>query len=652
MKMKKLLFVLALVLLIGAVEATDLEWTELNGSAFPARYNHATTIFDSKIWVIGGYNGTSYLNDSWYSTDGTTWVEANDTCSFEARAGHELLTLGTKMYVIGGYNASVGANNTYPAMWDVWESSDGSNWTLTTNTPAWKGSYLYYGGDPYGIAFAASTVGDGKMWIAGGYQYNDHSNYSQLSNNIWYSTDGGNWTDSGNCPTYDAGWYNSDGWERSEMEWMSLAYIGGKYTTTMTSTSLLPSGGTAYSTLDGGTSWDTRTESGYWTPRYDFGLVYLDSKLILMGGYGTTYLRDVWYSDDEGETWSEYSDGGWTARYGVAVTEWNGKAYLTGGRDPSGAMDDVWEGEFNTSAVAPGEEDTTGGYGLQYPPHNVRFVFVDTTGTPIDGATVTADPGETSLGAWGWITDIFGFNDDVDIAGTTMTGTTGSDGSISFLMIAEINYNVSCVKASDSVNHTVSIFPKESEYFIRIGRLPYVTDYPEYNLTAYELNATHVRLQANFTDDANQTNPITFYVRNDTGTVYSAAFNLTAGNGTMYYDVPNTRGSTYQFGFNGTNTQHGNVSAFQGIDMKGSGPLVDYGWSDFYYQIAALAIIFLVAGGIGAMDVKIGAIIVPVFAGIFWYIGWLPDTIGRIIYIGFFVGVLYYMRASYKAVDS
>jgi hypothetical protein len=315
-------------------------------------------------------------------------------------------------------------------------------------------------------------------------------------------------------------------------------------------------------------------------------------------------------------------------------------------------MDDVWEGDFNTTATAPGEDTGEGGYGLQYPPREVRFTFVDISGQPISGATVTAVPGETSLGAWSWLTEIFGFSDEVDIAGSTLTGTTGSDGSIAFMMVAEIQYNISCVKTADGVNHTVDIYPKESEYVIRIGRLPYVTDYPLYNLSAYDLNATHVRLQANYTDSANQTTGINFYVTNDTGTVYSAPFPLVAGNGTIYYDVPNDRGNTYRFGFNGTNAQHGNVSAYQGVDMKGSGPLVDYGWPDMYYWLVSIAVIFLVAGCIGEMDIKMGAIIVPIFAGIFWYIGWLPSTLGAIINAIFFLGVLYYMRASYKAVDA
>lgn len=649
--MKKLLFILTLALLISAVQGADLEWTQTNSSAFPARYNHASVVFDGDIWVVGGYNGTSYLNDSWSSSDGTTWTQGNASCAFPARAGHELLSYGGKMYLIGGTNGTAGANNTYRAMHDVWESTDGSNWTLTTNNPAWKGTYTYYSED-YGLAYAGSTVGDGKMWLAGGYQYKTAAGHTTLNNKIWTSTDGSTWTETGTIPEYVYGYYSSTGWERIEMEWMSLVMVGGRFVINSDNNPILPFAGTAYSTIDEGVSWSTRTTSAYWTPRYDFGFAYHDSKLILMGGYGSTYLRDVWYSTDEGTTWNQYSDGDWTARHGHATVEMGSYIYLTGGRVPAGATGEVWRGEINATATSPYSTDGTGGYGIQYPPHDVRFVFTDTLGQPVSDATVTAVPGETTLGAWSWLKDIFGFESEVDIGGLTLTGTTGSDGTISFLMLPVIQYTVTVTEATAGINHTFTVYPKDSEYVIRIGRLPMVTDFPVYNLTAESVNASHVRLQANYSDAGNVTTGLNFYVRNATGVVYTTPITLTNGTGSAYYDVADTRGSTYRFGFNGTNTNHGNVSAYQGIDMKGSGPLVDFGWDTLWYVLISLGIMFLVGGSFGEMDVRIGGIIVGIFAGIFWYIGWLPAALGGIIYIVMFLAVIYYMRGSLKAVDA
>ena len=41
-------------------------------AGFNARYNHQTVVFNNKMWVIGGYDGT-FKNDVWSSSDGFFW---------------------------------------------------------------------------------------------------------------------------------------------------------------------------------------------------------------------------------------------------------------------------------------------------------------------------------------------------------------------------------------------------------------------------------------------------------------------------------------------------------------------------------------------------------------------------------------------------
>ena len=45
-------------------------WQQITttGTLWSAREKHASAVFDSKIWVIGGVStGGAYLNDVWYS---------------------------------------------------------------------------------------------------------------------------------------------------------------------------------------------------------------------------------------------------------------------------------------------------------------------------------------------------------------------------------------------------------------------------------------------------------------------------------------------------------------------------------------------------------------------------------------------------------
>jgi len=314
----------------------------------------------------------------------------------------------------------------------------------------------------------------------------------------------------------------------------------------------------------------------------------------------------------------------------------------------------VVDGTTTATVYMQAKTDIGGsGPSSNYPPHMVRFSFVDAWGNPIDGATVTATATESST-PWSWLTGVFGFDTTaVDIQNETLTGTTGNDGTISFLMVETVRYSVNCVQEDDGIDHTITMFPKESEYFIRIGTLPLATDYPEYDITAYSVNDSYVRLSVNYTDAADATTSATFYVNDINGTeLYNTSISLTGGSGSATYDVENVRGTSVEAKLVAENTAHGTITASRGVDLKGTGKLVDFGWPDLWYILISFAGILIVAGSIGEMDTKVGAMFVPITAGMFWYIGWLPGIATAVITMVFFVGGIYYMRASITKVDS
>lgn len=89
--------------------------------------------FRGKIWSVGGYyNNRSYpfqTNDVWSSTDGIDWnLEVSN--AFDARVGHSLTVFDNKLWIIGG------VDNSGNSLSDIWYSSDGHYWNLATNSPA------------------------------------------------------------------------------------------------------------------------------------------------------------------------------------------------------------------------------------------------------------------------------------------------------------------------------------------------------------------------------------------------------------------------------------------------------------------------------------------------------------------------------------
>jgi hypothetical protein len=159
-----------------------VSWTQqtpAGGTIFSPRMFHAAVVYAGKLWIIGGdvASGTptdTYANDVWYTTDGTTWVNASANGAFPAREGHSVAVLNGSMWLIGGDNSS-------GALADGWSSPDGVTWTQqlpnSTSFPA--------------RTTHAAAVLNGRLYVVGGAagtaygvtQYND----------VWSTADGTNW---------------------------------------------------------------------------------------------------------------------------------------------------------------------------------------------------------------------------------------------------------------------------------------------------------------------------------------------------------------------------------------------------------------------------------------------------------------------------
>lgn len=302
------------------------------------------------------------------------------------------------------------------------------------------------------------------------------------------------------------------------------------------------------------------------------------------------------------------------------------------------------------------ERADTSGSGINYEEHNVRFIVTNEFGMPISEATVTANA-ISSTTPWDWLNSWFGISTAVNIQNTTLSGSTGSEGSVVFPMVKSVNYQIDISKPSSGISHSVNVMPQESTYTIRVntGLLPSVGGgYPRFNLEATE-NGSYVDLTMTYNDASNQTSAITFTVKDEEGNVvYQTNPTITAGAASATYTVENVRGTSRTFGFNASHSSHGEIQNWQGIDLKGTGRLIDLGFSDpLIYVWISLAIIFIFAGALGETDVKIGAFLVPILGGgTFWYIGWLPASLGLVIAIGASLGGVYYMRASESKVKS
>jgi hypothetical protein len=131
------------------------------------RCEHAAAVFDNKIWVIGGWD----RSDVWYSENGSSWTLATIADFLNGRWEHTSVVFDNKIWVMGGmyYDPDMGVDFFYN---DVWSSSDGKSWVLSTSSASWS--------PRYGVA---AVVFNGKIWLMSGYS----PTIGDYLNDVWYS---------------------------------------------------------------------------------------------------------------------------------------------------------------------------------------------------------------------------------------------------------------------------------------------------------------------------------------------------------------------------------------------------------------------------------------------------------------------------------
>ena len=151
---------------------------------FSARNNHDSTAITSGthagIYVIGGTNAAgNYLDEIWKSADGgQTWSQVSVTgTQFSARAGHRVTAVGSDIYVIGGSDATNFFN-------DVWKSADGGQtWNQVPVTGTQFSARNFFN------LVAISSGPNAGIYVVGGFSID--GTISTYLNDVWKSTDGG-----------------------------------------------------------------------------------------------------------------------------------------------------------------------------------------------------------------------------------------------------------------------------------------------------------------------------------------------------------------------------------------------------------------------------------------------------------------------------
>ena len=132
-------------------------------SDLPERFFYHPFVFNDKLWLIGGSDGTDQFSDVWNSEDGVYWVKRADNLPFGKRDGSQCVVFNGKIFML---------NN------DVWSSTDGLNWNKETDAIV-PGEYIF--------GYAA-VVYDNHIWLLG------CNRNGKFKSEILVSADGKKWT--------------------------------------------------------------------------------------------------------------------------------------------------------------------------------------------------------------------------------------------------------------------------------------------------------------------------------------------------------------------------------------------------------------------------------------------------------------------------
>jgi hypothetical protein len=170
--------------------------TFLDGSFDPAqdwegRHSTGYVVFEEKIWIIGGdANQGSHQSDIWNSKNGVDWTLVNDgrNLPWKPRALHLTFVFNNRIFVVGGQTMHrfIDPESDIDDVYynDVWSTTDGIDWIKHhTNLPTWS---------PRG-GIGGNLVFRDRIWIVGGFTYDNDVSRRRVYSDIWSSPDGNDW---------------------------------------------------------------------------------------------------------------------------------------------------------------------------------------------------------------------------------------------------------------------------------------------------------------------------------------------------------------------------------------------------------------------------------------------------------------------------
>lgn len=313
-------------------QTSAVNWVRVTEHAvWKPRDSCGEVVYKGRMWLLGGWFNSNIIGprDVWSSENGVDWKLATQTAGWEHSDLPTTVVHDDKMWFMGGWYAGrlpgASASN------QVWYSTDGADWQCATKSAGWRPRIG-----------AGGVVHDGKMWILGGLERYFDGDEKHLLNDVWYSTNGKDWTQA----TAQAPWAPRAFHGALSFNGKMWVFGGGNY---------LPKyagHNDVWSSADG-VQWTQVTDHAPWPPRIWFSPVVYRNRMWLMGGWSnhpSKNWNDVWHTAD-GADWKELkTETIWSPRHETSAYVLADKMWLVGG-NAWPLVNDVWSIEVPESVL-------------------------------------------------------------------------------------------------------------------------------------------------------------------------------------------------------------------------------------------------------------------------------------------------------------
>ena len=291
-----------------------------------------------------------------------------------------------------------------------------------------------------------------------------------------------------------------------------------------------------------------------------------------------------------------------------------------------------------------------------YIPQQVRIKLIDQNNKYLNGVSMTATPLNFTAPD-NWTQVLIGIDPSVNMQGTTLLGTTASDGSWAAPMLASFEYQFTITDASRSINMNFSTYPSQTEFvwMIPVGfsAIQTPSNIITYSLGNVTINQTREFINMSYADSTSGTTYLQFAVFNVSGVmVYSTNYTGAANCANQIYSQEITHGTAgsdaFTYGIFASQSQYGWINHTQTVTFSNQIALIGEapGWVEYWLSVG---LIIIMGASFGLLARRFALIVVSLLAWFlqFW-MGWFDVGAPGAVLFGFMLalGVLIYIRES------